>query len=226
MEKAKAKVEERLRVRVDWTHRETAPMKDGLMTWSRTCPKEKTPWRRLLDRRGRRDTPTGIPWQRVLSNAFSKLGGPRWPRNCEIASNAPRAWVLWQARHCLGSLWDDDNDTILGQVADDRSRKGMVQFSKWTQAYPYTMFGFATVDTRKTQQVSSRNIWMDRERSRSQGNLDFESWKAQPVELKFLRSIIVLSRVSKDCSQSCVQWDDFRFCWAVRNGRLFLAHPT
>ena len=29
----------------------------------------------------------------------------------------------------LGSLWDDDNDTILGQVADDRTRKGMVKIS-------------------------------------------------------------------------------------------------
>ena len=27
----------------------------------------------------------------------------------------------------LGSLWDDDNDMILGQVADDRTRKGMVE---------------------------------------------------------------------------------------------------
>ena len=34
--------------------------------------------------------------------------------------------------------------------------------------------------TRKTiLQISSRNIWMDRERSRSQGNLDFESWKVR-----------------------------------------------
>ena len=29
----------------------------------------------------------------------------------------------------LGSLWDDDNDMILGQVADDRTRKGMVKIS-------------------------------------------------------------------------------------------------
>ena len=29
----------------------------------------------------------------------------------------------------LGSLWDDDNDMILGQVADDRSKKGMVKIS-------------------------------------------------------------------------------------------------
>ena len=28
----------------------------------------------------------------------------------------------------LGSLWDDDNDMILGQAADDRTKKGM-QFS-------------------------------------------------------------------------------------------------
>ena len=29
----------------------------------------------------------------------------------------------------LGSLWDDDNDMILGQVADDRKRKGMEKIS-------------------------------------------------------------------------------------------------
>ena len=29
----------------------------------------------------------------------------------------------------LGSLWDDDNDMFLGQVADDRNRKGMVKIS-------------------------------------------------------------------------------------------------
>ena len=29
----------------------------------------------------------------------------------------------------LGFLWDDDNDMILGQVADDRTRKGMVKIS-------------------------------------------------------------------------------------------------
>ena len=29
----------------------------------------------------------------------------------------------------LGSLWDDDNDMILGQVADDRTKKGMVKIS-------------------------------------------------------------------------------------------------
>ena len=29
----------------------------------------------------------------------------------------------------LGSLWDDDNDMILEQVADDRTRKGMVKIS-------------------------------------------------------------------------------------------------
>ena len=29
----------------------------------------------------------------------------------------------------LGSLWDDDNDMILGQVADDRTEKGLVKIS-------------------------------------------------------------------------------------------------
>ena len=29
----------------------------------------------------------------------------------------------------LGSLWDDDNDMILGQVADDRTKKGLLKIS-------------------------------------------------------------------------------------------------
>ena len=29
----------------------------------------------------------------------------------------------------LGSLWDDDNDMIFGQVADDRNKKGIVKIS-------------------------------------------------------------------------------------------------
>ena len=50
----------------------------------------------------------------------------------------------------------------------------------------------------------------------------------------------VLIRVSKNCNdqiskvksgntiqpQSCIQGNDFWFCWAVRNWSLFLAHPT
>ena len=57
---------------------------------------------------------------------------------------------------------------------------------------------------------------------------------------EFLRSIMVLSRVSMDkinqipwikCGytvlpQSCVQGNDFCFCWTVRNWSLFLPHPT
>ena len=72
-----------------------------------------------------------------------------------------------------------------------RTTHSTAQRTRRTQAYRKTMLGCTTVDMRKnvsrwvewtrrtTLQVSSRNIWMDRERSRSQGNLDFESWKAR-----------------------------------------------
>ena len=38
----------------------------------------------------------------------------------------------------VGSLWDDDNDMIFGQVADDRTKEGMVKISAiveklWTE---------------------------------------------------------------------------------------------
>ena len=39
------------------------------------------------------------------------------------------------------------------------------------------------VDTKKTPQISSRNIWMDCERSRSQRNLGFDSWMVRIVQM-------------------------------------------
>ena len=70
------------------------------------------------------------------------------------------------------------------------------QMTRRTQAYLNTMLGY-TKDTRKSLsvgaewtrktilQISSRNIWMDRERSRSQGNLDLGSWKARVTTESF-----------------------------------------
>ena len=62
------------------------------------------------------------------------------------------------ARRCLGCTTVD-------------MRKNVSRWVEWTR--------------RTTLQVSSRNIWMDRERSRSQGNLDFESWKARMTSGSF-----------------------------------------
>ena len=43
----------------------------------------------------------------------------------QIAESQPRL----PASMVHGSLWDDDKDMILGQVADDRTKKGMVKMS-------------------------------------------------------------------------------------------------
>ena len=37
---------------------------------------------------------------------------------------------------------------------------------------------------RTTLQISLRNIWMDCERSRSQGNLDYESWMVRMLQME------------------------------------------
>ena len=47
-------------------------MKDGLLTWNRTRPKEKTPMKtNARIEEDDEDTPTGILWQRVLSDELS-----------------------------------------------------------------------------------------------------------------------------------------------------------
>ena len=65
-----------------------------------------------------------------LRDAFSEAG---WTVvTCKSRNRQQRSW----RRGCsdkrgtvLGSLWDDDNDMILGQVADNRTKKGMVKIS-------------------------------------------------------------------------------------------------
>ena len=48
----------------------------------------------------------------------------------EIAKSPATLQATWKRGTVLGSLWDEDNDMILGQVADDRTRKGMVKISR------------------------------------------------------------------------------------------------
>ena len=65
-----------------------------------------------------------------LRDAFSEVG---WTVVTRKSANRQQCS---QRRRCfdksgtvLGSLWDDDNDMILGQVVDDRTRHGMVKIS-------------------------------------------------------------------------------------------------
>ena len=65
-----------------------------------------------------------------LCDAFSEAGWTvvtRKSRNRQQCSR--RRGCSDKLGTVLGSLWDDDNDMILGQVADDRTRKGMVKIS-------------------------------------------------------------------------------------------------
>ena len=65
-----------------------------------------------------------------LRDACSEAGWTvvtRKSRNDQQCSR--RRWCYDKRGTVLGSLWDDDNDMILGQVADDRTRKGMVKIS-------------------------------------------------------------------------------------------------
>ena len=47
----------------------------------------------------------------------------------------------------LGSLWDDDNDMILGQVADDRTKKGMVKISAVVEQKQTRLPDYGAVDS-------------------------------------------------------------------------------
>ena len=85
-------------------------MKDALTTWSRTRPKEKTQkTRRLLDRRGRRDTPTSVSSPPGLRDAFSIqrswMDRGRKYRNRQQCSG--RRGCFDMRGTVLGSLWGD-----------------------------------------------------------------------------------------------------------------------
>ena len=63
-----------------------------------------------------------------LRDAFSEAGWTvvtRKSRNRQQCSR--RRGCFDKSGTVLGSLWDDDNDLILEQVADDRSKIGMVK---------------------------------------------------------------------------------------------------
>ena len=66
---------------------------------------------------GLRDAFNEAGWTVVTSKVRNRQQGSR-RRGC----SDKRGTVL-------GSLWDDDNDMILGQVADDRTKKGLVKIS-------------------------------------------------------------------------------------------------
>ena len=106
----------------------------------------------------------------------------------------------------LGELFKDLHNNVFSVEMDsDSARHSTAQVTRETLADRKTMVGNTTLDTRNTSvggasgherreragvsvhqdcgilQISSRNIWMDRERSRSQGNLNFQSWKIRMV---------------------------------------------
>ena len=95
-EKAKAKAKAKVKakaLRVRRAPREVAPVKDGLTTWSRTRPKEKTP--------GLRDAFREAGWTVVT----------RKSRNRQQCSR--RRGCFDKRGTILGSLCDVDNDLIL-----------------------------------------------------------------------------------------------------------------
>ena len=65
-----------------------------------------------------------------LRDAFSKAGWVVLTRKSRNRQQFSRRRACSDKRGTvLGSLWDDDNDMILGQVADDRTKNGMVKIS-------------------------------------------------------------------------------------------------
>ena len=65
-----------------------------------------------------------------LRDAFSEAGWTVVARKSRSRQQCSRRRGCCDKRGTvLGSLLDDDNDMILGQVADDRTKKGMVKIS-------------------------------------------------------------------------------------------------
>ena len=65
-----------------------------------------------------------------MRDAFSEAGWTVVTRKSRNRQQGSRRRGCCDKRGTvLGSLWDDDNDMMLGQVADDRTRKGMVKIS-------------------------------------------------------------------------------------------------
>ena len=61
---------------------------------------------------------------------------------------------------------------------------------QWIRAKRYQ---WAEWERRTTQQISSRNIWMDRERSRSRRNFDCEFWMIRIVQMVTIDSFFFSS---------------------------------
>ena len=64
-----------------------------------------------------------------LRDAFNEAGWTVVTRKARNRQQGSRRRGSDKRGTVLGSLWDDDNDLILGQVADDRTKKGMVRIS-------------------------------------------------------------------------------------------------
>ena len=120
------------------TPRGRALADDGLTTWSRTRLKEKTPKKKAAGlKKTTRLSNWGILaailvwWARhqdcVMHSEAGWTAVTRKPRNRQQCSR--RHGCCEKSGTVLGSLWDNDNDVFLGQVADDRTRKGMVKIS-------------------------------------------------------------------------------------------------
>ena len=121
------------RVRRDWgTPRVCAPVKDGLTTPQKDPPEgEDTNEDRYWTEEDGETLQLGYLGQRFLFDEFR-----HWDcvtvvthksRNCQQCSR--RRGCLDKRGTVVGSLWDNDNDMVLMQLADDRTKKGMVKIS-------------------------------------------------------------------------------------------------
>ena len=98
-----------------------------------------------------------------LRDAFSEAGWTAATRKSGNRQQCSRRRGCCAKRgSALGSLWDDDNDLILGQVADDRSKTGMVKISAVVDsgaeanALPENMMGIAMPRMVVTEELSAQ----------------------------------------------------------------------
>ena len=106
-------------------------------------------------------------------------------RNCTTTFQFVSRWI--QIRQDTFYSAEDQADSSTSKydawIFNSGDEKNVCRWREWTRM--------------TILQISSRNIWMDRDRSRSQGNLDFESWKVRFVMTESFRTALPVAQGCK-----------------------------
>ena len=144
---------------------------------------------------GLRDAFNEVGWTVVTRKSRNRQQGSRRRGCCDMRGTV------------LGSLWDDDNDMILEQVADDRTRKGVVKISAVVDsgaeanAFPENMMQWIPLKLCSAFKSGRRSHPCARERSvtgrTDEGQSRTIVWEVCPVK----RPLLSVAKITKDGNQ-------------------------